>query len=220
MTEDTNTPTGEHGQTMPPPPRRRRTMWLVLLVLILAAAGSGVYFYNKTSSSGAAAANDTAAPPKSNNAMPGMATGDHPAPPSSNSGSAVGQIYIAPERQQLIGVKTATAEMKSLTKEIRTVGRVAYDETKITHIHTKVSGFIEEVFADYVGKPVKTGEPLFTIYSPDLLATQQEYLLALKSNALLKDSAFPWVSSGSTNLLEAARQRLLLWDITPGEIQA
>jgi multidrug resistance efflux pump len=107
-----------------------------------------------------------------------------------------------------------------LTKEVRTVGRVAYDETKITHIHTKVSGFIEEVFVDYVGKAVIAGEPLFTIYSPDLVATQQEYLLALKSNALLKDSAFPWVSGGSNNLLEAARQRLLLWDVSPSEIEA
>src|SRR5207253_6375515 len=136
------------------------------------------------------------------------------------SNASIGQIYIAPERQQLIGVKTASAEMKSITKEIRTVGRIAYDETKITHIHTKVSGFVEEVFADYVGKSVKAGEPLFTIYSPDLVATQQEYLLALKSNAVLKDSAFPWVSGGSNNLLEAARQRLLLWDIAPSEIEA
>jgi Cu(I)/Ag(I) efflux system membrane fusion protein/cobalt-zinc-cadmium efflux system membrane fusion protein len=83
-----------------------------------------------------------------------------------------------------------------------------------------VSGYVEEVFADYVGKPVKAGEPLFTIYSPDLVATQQEYLLALKSNTLLKDSAFPWVSNGSNNLLEATRQRLLLWDVTAEEIQA
>src|SRR5207247_10114026 len=105
--------------------------------------------------------------------MAGMPSGNTPSNPAAGGGSGVGQMYIAPERQQLIGVKNATAEMKSLTKEIRTVGRVAYDETKITHIHTKVSGFIEEVFADYVGKPVKTGEPLFTIYSPDLLATQQ-----------------------------------------------
>src|SRR5207244_10928384 len=101
-----------------------------------------------------------------------------------------------------------------------TVGKIAYDETKVTHIHTKVAGFVEEVFVDYVGKEVKRGEPLFTIYSPDLVATQQEYLLALKSNALLKDSTFPWVSGGSNNLLEAARQRLLLWDISPEEIQA
>jgi membrane fusion protein, copper/silver efflux system len=205
---------------MAAPPRNRRALWLTLLLLILAVAGSSVYFYGKRSSTGTEAANDAAGPAKGGNAKPGMAMHDHAAPPPSDTGSAVGQIYIAPERQQLIGVTTASAEMKSIVKEIRTVGRVAYDETKITHIHTKVSGFIEEVFADYVGKPVKAGEPLFTIYSPDLVATQQDYLLALKSNAVLKDSAFPWVSSGSNNLVEAARQRLLLWDISPAEIEA
>ena len=65
---------------------------------------------------------------------------------------------------------------------------------------------------------MKRGEPLFTIYSPDLLATQEEYLLALKSNQALRDSSFQWVSKGSVNLLEAARKRLELWDISEAEI--
>lgn len=127
-------------------------------------------------------------------------------------------IFIAPERQQLIGVKTVAVERKALVKEIRTVGKVAFDETRITHVHTKVAGFIEEVFVDFVGKEVKRGQPLFTIYSPDLVATQEEYLLALKSNRSLKDSSFDWVSKGSINLLEAARKRLQLWDIGDAEI--
>src|SRR5713226_1183495 len=221
MTEDMNSSNEERPEVLPPPPRRggRRTRWVVLLILIVIATGAGLFFYNKKGASGAAAAADGTNPAKPEN-MATMPSDSHTASPPADAGSAIGQIYIAPERQQLIGVKTASAEMKSLINEILTVGRVAYDETKITHIHTKVSGFIEDVFADYVGKAVKAGEPLFTIYSPDLVATQQEYLLALKSNALLKDSAFPWVSSGSTNLLEAARQRLLLWDITPDQIQA
>ena len=132
--------------------------------------------------------------------------------------SAAPTIFIAPERQQLIGVKTVVAERKPLARDIRGSGKVAFDETKVTHIHTKVSGFIEEVFVDFVGKPVTAGQPLFTIYSPDLLATQEEYLLALKSNQTLKDSSFNWVSKGSTNLLEAARRRLQLWDISQQEI--
>ncbi|HWQ54056.1 MAG TPA: efflux RND transporter periplasmic adaptor subunit [Bryobacteraceae bacterium] len=127
-------------------------------------------------------------------------------------------IFIAPERQQLIGVKTAPVERRSLVREIRTVGKVAFDETKITHIHTKVAGFVEEVFVDYIGKPVRRSQPLFTIYSPDLVATQEEYLLALKSNRTLKDSSFDWISSGSHNLLEAAKKRLKLWDISDAEI--
>ena len=202
-------------------PRRRKKSWLILLILILGAAGSGLYLYNRKLSRATASANaaGSGSDAAGKNAMAGTPVGN--AAPSQPAGAdhGVSQIFIAPERQQLIGVKSATAERKSVVKEIRTVGRVAYDETKITHIHTKVSGYIEDVFVDYVGKAVKAGDPLFTIYSPDLVATQQEYLLALKSNDLLKDSAFPWVSAGSNNLLEAAKQRLLLWDITPAEIE-
>lgn len=138
-----------------------------------------------------------------------------PAPATSNEAPA---IFIAPERQQLIGVKTVMAERKPLVREIRAVGKIAFDETRVTHIHTKVSGFIEEVFVDFVGKQVKRGDPLFTIYSPDLLATQEEYLLALKSSQTLQGSSFRWVSKGSTNLLEAARKRLELWDVSQSEI--
>lgn len=128
-------------------------------------------------------------------------------------------VYISPERQQLIGVKTAVAERRSLSREIRATGKVAFDETKVTHIHTKISGFVEDVFVDFVGKPVRRGQPLFTLYSPDLVATQEEYLLALRSNQSLKNSSFPWVSGGSTNLLEAARKRLQLWDISEKELR-
>lgn len=149
-------------------------------------------------------------------AMPshaGMATSSEPVT------SEPTMISITPERQQLIGVKSVAATLRPLVKEIRTVGKVAFDETKIAHIHTKVAGFIEEVFVDFVGKPVKRGDPLFTLYSPDLVATQDEYLLAFRSSSMLKDSSFPWVSGGSTNLLEAARRRLMLWDITEDEIK-
>jgi Cu(I)/Ag(I) efflux system membrane fusion protein len=128
-------------------------------------------------------------------------------------------VFISPERQQLIGVKTAVAERRPLSREIRATGKVAFDETKVTHIHTKISGFVEDVFVDFVGKPVRRGQPLFTLYSPDLVATQEEYLLALKSNQSLKNSSFPWVSGGSTNLLEAARKRLQLWDVGEKELR-
>ena len=137
----------------------------------------------------------------------------------SHDPAAAPAVFISPERQQLIGVKTAVAERRPLSREIRATGKVAFDETKVTHIHTKISGFIEEVFVDFVGKPVRRGQPLFTIYSPDLVATQEEYLLALKSNLSLKNSSFPWVSGGSANLLEAARKRLQLWDISERELR-
>ncbi|MBI3950362.1 MAG: efflux RND transporter periplasmic adaptor subunit [Acidobacteria bacterium] len=143
----------------------------------------------------------------------GAETETAPGAPTANA------IFIAPERQQLIGVRSVPAALKPLVKEIRAVGKVAYDETKLTHIHTKVNGYIEEVFVDYVGKVVKKGDPLFTIYSPELVATQEEYLLALRGQEYLGDSSFDHVARGSKSLLEATRKRLLLWDITEEEIE-
>lgn len=142
------------------------------------------------------------------------------AAPMAPSGADQNQIFIAPEKQQLIGMRSVEAESGVLTKEIRLVGKVTYDETKLTHIHSKVSGYIEEVFADSVGKPVRAGEPLFTIYSPDLVATEQDYLLALKSRSLLRASTLESATRGAENLIDAARERLRLWDVTEREIQS
>jgi len=128
-------------------------------------------------------------------------------------------IFITPQRQQMIGMQTVLVNEMPLTKEIRAVGKVAYDETKVTHIHTKVTGYVEEVFVDYKGQDVKKGDPMFTIYSPELVSTQEEYLLALRSRNTLKNSSFEWVSSGSQSLVDAARERLRLWDIRDGEIE-
>jgi RND family efflux transporter MFP subunit len=141
------------------------------------------------------------------------------AAPSPSAASQNNGIFVSPEKQQLIGMRSVPAEMGTLTKDIRIVGKVSYDETRVTHIHSKVSGYIEEVFADSVGKPVRAGEPLFTIYSPDLVATEQDYLLALKSRELLRMSTVASAAQGSENLIAAARERLRLWDVTDQEIQ-
>lgn len=130
-----------------------------------------------------------------------------------------GSIFVAPEKQQLIGMRSVAAEYGTLTKEIRATGKVSYDETRVTHIHTKVSGYIEEVFADFVGKSVRAGEPLFTIYSPDLVATEQDFLLALRSRVLLRESTLASAATGSENLIAAARERLRLWDVTDQEVR-
>jgi Cu(I)/Ag(I) efflux system membrane fusion protein len=140
------------------------------------------------------------------------------APPTS-SASQDSAIFVAPEKQQLIGMRSVAAEMGTLTKDIRIVGKVSYDETRLTHIHSKVSGYIEDVFADSVGKSVRAGDPLFTIYSPDLVSTEQDYLLALRSRELLRASTVASAALGSENLIAAARERLRLWDVTDQEIQ-
>jgi RND family efflux transporter MFP subunit len=127
-------------------------------------------------------------------------------------------VYISPDRQQLIGVRTATVTRRPLDTTIRTVGTLAYDETRVTQIHTKVMGWIERVYVDYVGKAVRRGQPLFTIYSPDLVATQNEYLLALKASQQLGESRFPETRAGAESLVSATRDRLQLWDITDAQI--
>lgn len=127
-------------------------------------------------------------------------------------------VMITPERQQLIGVRTAPVMAEDVVRTIRTVGNVEYDETKVAHIHTRVTGWIERLLVDFTGKLVQKGQPLLEIYSPQLVSTQEEYLLALRGQESLGASAYPEVASTSRSLLEATRRRLLLWDITPEQI--
>ena len=132
---------------------------------------------------------------------------------------APGTVQISPQRQQLIGVKIGAVEMKPLEKVIRTVGRVDYDEKKIVTVSLKIGGWIEDLYVDFTGKYVKKGEPLLTIYSPELVSTQEEYLLALQAKKSLSKSSFPEVASSGDSLAESAKRRLKLWDITDEEIK-
>lgn len=127
-------------------------------------------------------------------------------------------IEINAEKQQLIGIKTEEVAPRKLVKSIRTVGIVEADERKIAHVHTKLSGWIKDMFV-YEGQYVKHGDPLFTIYSPDLVSSEEEYLLALKSKDTLGKSPFPEISSGASSLLEATRRRFFLWGISEGELK-
>jgi len=127
-------------------------------------------------------------------------------------------VHISPARQQLIGVRTATVTQQTLDTTIRTVGMLAYDETRMAQIHTKISGWVERLYVDYVGKFVRRGEPLFTVYSPQLVSTQNEYLLALRAQKQLGGSNIPEVRASAESLLSATRRRLSLWDITDGQI--
>ncbi len=133
-------------------------------------------------------------------------------------GMAGGGIMVDPAKQQLIGMRTAEATYQSLDKTIRTVGRVEYDERKLKQINTKIEGWIERLSVDSTGKLVKRGDPLFSIYSPELVSTQEEYLLALQAKKQLASSPFHQVAASGDSLVEAARRRLLLWDVTPEQI--
>ncbi len=131
-----------------------------------------------------------------------------------------GTVQISPERQQLIGVRFGTVEKRTLQKVTRTVGRIDYDEKRIGTFSPKIGGWIEELYVDFTGQFVREGEPLLTIYSPELVSTQEEYLLALKARQNWSKSPFAEVSEGGKLLVESARRRLKLWDISDAQIQA
>ena len=122
-----------------------------------------------------------------------------------------GVITVDSQRRQLIGVETGTAERRVMTRTVRAVGRVAIDERRVSEVSVKFDGWIGELDADFVGKRVQRGQRLLTIYSPELLSAQQEYLQA-RQRLSGRDR--------DDSLLRAARQRLLLWDIAPSQIDA
>ena len=127
------------------------------------------------------------------------------------SGSSESMIIIDPTVVQNMGVMTVPVEIRGISKEIRTIGLVDYDETRYTHIHTKVKGWIEHLYVDFTGQRVKKDQALLDIYSPELVSTQEEYLSALKN-----------VNSrnvGSDALLRSTRDRLSNWDITSEQIE-
>lgn len=128
-------------------------------------------------------------------------------------------VTIPPERLQTIGVKYEQVARRPLEKVIRTVGRVAVDERKLAKVTIKFHGWIEQLFVSATGDHVKRGQTLFTIYSPDLVASQEEYLLALQGRKQMGESEFPEVARGSKDLLEATRRRFQLWDITNDHIR-
>lgn len=119
-------------------------------------------------------------------------------------------VTIEPKRQQLIGLRTAPVTRGNVGGGWFTVGRVEADPTRVSKINVKVSGYIEQVFVDFVGRSVQRGEKLFAFYSPDLFAAQQEYLLALNARDTL---------AGDDLLVSAVRQKLKLWDVTDAQIK-
>lgn len=147
----------------------------------------------------------------------GMTPEEMASMPAQSSASG-GELEIAPERMQAIGVRFEKAARRSLNREIRTVGRVAIDERRLARVNLKVEGWIDQLFVNTTGQPVTRGQPLFSLYSPDLVATQEEYLLALRGARALGASGYPEVAEGAKAGLEAARRRLQLWDIADSHV--
>lgn len=137
--------------------------------------------------------------------------------PASPSVGGLAPVEIDPARQQLIGLKTTEVTHGPIGGAWRTVGRVAIDETRVRHINLKVPGFVEQIYVDFVGKRVKKGDRLFSIYSPELLSAQGEYLLALRTQRALSQAGGDAQRDGDA-LVKAARRKLALWDVPESTI--
>ena len=126
-----------------------------------------------------------------------------------------GEVVVDPQRRQAIGVRTGAVVRRSVQIEVRAVGRVAYDESRLTDVSVKYRGWVGELFVGATGEPVRRGQKLLTLYSPELYATQQEFLSALRSQSAARSGSVP---DRADYLVEAARQRLRLWDLEERQI--
>ena len=132
---------------------------------------------------------------------------------------ALAPVQLTPQRLQTIGVKLGTAELKQVQAEMRVTGNVDVDERRIAYVQTRFPGWIRKVYADATYQYIRKGQPLFTIYSPDLVTTEQEYLLAKKNSEAVRTSTVSGVSPGAQALLSAARERLTQWEVPASEIE-
>jgi Cu(I)/Ag(I) efflux system membrane fusion protein/cobalt-zinc-cadmium efflux system membrane fusion protein len=198
---------------------RTSLVWMAVLAVL-----AGIWVYRSHSKKQAPAMNmqmsgevqPVAAGPasdmtKSSSTMPGMSM------PESKDTSLV-PIQLSPERMQSIGVKTGTVEYKQLSDDIRATGTVDIDERLISYVQVRFPGYVRKVFANATYQYVRKGDPLFTVYSPDLVATQQEFLLAQQNQKLLQSSSVDGVAAGAATLSNAAEQRLEQWDVPQSEL--
>ena len=136
-------------------------------------------------------------------------------PPETRAAVELGETGV-----RLAGVRTMPVRRGTIASALRTAGTVVPDETRIRHLHTKVDGWVERLFVNFTGQEVRAGEPVLTIYSPELLASQEEYLRARESVARLSTSSLPEVQRAAQQLLSAARRRLELLDVPAAAIAA
>jgi len=134
--------------------------------------------------------------------------------------SSDGTVALSAQDERRFGITFGIAQMRPLSNEVRTVGTVLVNETRLAKVTPKFSGYVEQLYVNFVGQPVRRGQPLAAIFSPDLLAAQQELLLASRLSKSIAGTAVPGVPGNSVDLVAAAKQRLRLWDVSEAQIDA
>ena len=220
MTEETKLVSGNTNETAhtTADDKYRRYFLITLLALFASIGAAGWLFLRsqfnpfirnsqRPTTSASAPAQTTAQEPARGNDVP---TPEPDAP--------VAPIQLSSERMQSIGVETGTVESKLVNDEIRLYGNVQPNERRFAYVQTRFAGWIRQVYADAVGDFVRKGQPLFTIYSPDLVASEREYLLAKKNASALQQSPVSGVADGAESLIGAAKARLQQFDLADSEI--
>jgi RND family efflux transporter MFP subunit len=128
-------------------------------------------------------------------------------------------VQLDTRRRQLLGVRTARVERGAMTRDIRAVGIVRYDETRLSDVNLKLDGWIEKLHVEATGQAVRRGQPLLDLYSPELMATQNEYLLALSTRETMQQSTIADARIQADRLVDSARRRLTLWDLPADMLQ-
>lgn len=138
--------------------------------------------------------------------------------PKAMSVSGLSAVRIPAQKRQLIGIRTSVVERSAFSRSIRAVGTVTVDETRLRHVHTKVDGYVEKLYANATGEQVWEGKPMVEFYSPELVATQQEYLVAVQARERISGSTVPGVRDSADELVRSVRRRLELFDVPDGQI--
>ena len=138
----------------------------------------------------------------------------------SGSNAPAGTVTIDPTVTQNMGVRVSEAKLQKLSRQITTVGRITYDETRLVTLHPKVEGWVDRLFVDTTGAVVDKNTMLLSFYSPQLVATQEEYLLALANWQQLKNSSYADIRDGAKRLLDSSLDRLRFFDVAEHQIRA
>lgn len=189
---------------------RRAFLWALAGNAVLAALLVGLWFHSRAGHAAAIKGEQTGLTLQDSTAG---STNPSPAP-----AETLVPLQISPQRLQSIGVTSSEVQQKFVSDEIRTTGNVAVDETRLAYVQVRFSGYIQKVFADATYQYVRKGQPLFTIYSPDLVATEREFLVAKQNQQEVAQSTVPGVASSAASLVQAAAERLKQWAVPDKEI--
>ena len=205
----------------------RRAFWIAMTTTVVLAIVASLLWW-RLSHTGTASLTGNSSASESMEAMAQTASANASNSESASAGQSqtsnmqetpVAPIQLTPQRMQSIGIVLGKVESKHVNSDLRFYGNVQVDERRQAYVQTRFAGWIRKVYADTTGNFIGKGRPLFTIYSPDLVSTEQEYLLAKKNSESLQQSKVSGVASGAASLFSAAKERLLQWEVSPAEIE-